>query len=369
MLNARGHVAAVAFGTVVFNCIFLLVLLGIAAAGVPPSPRIVMFLAASIGLAGLGQLAIVAIAIHRLRERWPRPRFGFPPSARLFFARALPGVVAAGIPQIILIAGAMIASSSQAAVSWLYYANRLYELPLGVLSIAIASVLAPLIAASRRINERTAFAAAQSRAFEIALGLALPAAIGLALLAHPIAAVLFERGAFTARDSAAVAAALAAISLGLPGHALEKVFGAICFAHEDTRTPLFAALAGLAAATFGAIALFPVYGHAGVAAAIGIAGWVGALTLGAVLLQRGWLRIDADALRRLPRIAVAGLLMGAGLLAAQRALDPDAFGSMPARAAMLAFLVAGGLSIYLLALRALRVLRPGDLIEALRARL
>src|SRR6185436_13710855 len=94
---------------------------------------------------------------------------------RRFFVLALPGVIATGVPQLKLMAGAVIASSSQSAVSWLYYANRLYELPLGIVSIAIASVLVPLIAASVRAGKTDAFAAAQSRGFEIALGLALPA--------------------------------------------------------------------------------------------------------------------------------------------------------------------------------------------------
>ena len=183
-----------------------------------------------------------------------------------------------------LIAGAMVASSSPAAVSWLYYANRLYELPLGVASIAVAAVLMPTIAATVRSAQPEAIAAAQSRGFELGLGLALPAATAFALLAQPIAAGLFERGAFDARDTAAVAAALTAICAGLPGHVLEKVLGAVSFAHEDARTPMLAALAGLATALAGALVLFPRYGHVGVAAAIAISGWVGATLLGAILL-------------------------------------------------------------------------------------
>src|SRR5262249_57675608 len=90
--------------------------------------------------------------------------------------------------------------------------------------------------------------------------LARPAAFGWAAVAEPIAGVLFERGAFGVRDTAAVAAALAAICAGLPGHALEKVFGAVSFAHEDTRTPMLAALTGLAAAVALSLALFPIFG-------------------------------------------------------------------------------------------------------------
>ena len=142
--------------------------------------------------------------------------------------------------------------------------------------------MTPAIAASLRAQDSAAASAAQSRAFEIALGISLPAAIALAVLAHPIVGGLFERGAFGAA-TAAVAAALTAIALGLPGHAIEKVLGAVSFAHEDTHTPLLTALAGLATAAAGAVTLFPAFGIAGIAAAVASAGWVSALILGLVL--------------------------------------------------------------------------------------
>ncbi|MGZ3358945.1 MAG: murein biosynthesis integral membrane protein MurJ, partial [Xanthobacteraceae bacterium] len=288
-------------------------------------------------------------------------------NARRFFVLAVPGLLAAGIPQLKLIAGAMVASSSQAAVSWLYYANRLYELPLGVVSIAMASVLVSAIAASVRTGDGAAIAAAQSRGFELAIGLTLPSAVAFAVLAEPIAAALFERGAFGPRDTAAVAAALAAICAGLPGHALEKVFGAVSFAHEDTRTPMLAALAGLASAVIGSLALFPRYGHVGVAAAIAMSGWVGAMILGTILQRRGWLRVDRDAARRLPRIALAAIIMGLSIFAALALLAPifEASGS-PARLVVLVVLVATGLIVYLASLEALGAARMRELLAAVR---
>jgi putative peptidoglycan lipid II flippase len=324
-------------------------------------PGLVQLLVTGAGFLGLGWRAPPIAALSG------RLHVGLSADTRRFFVLAIPGLVAAGIPQLKLIAGAMVASSSQAAVSWLYFANRLYELPLGVVSIAIASVLVPAIAASMRGKESDAGAAAQSRGFEIALALALPAAVAFAVLAQPIAGALFERGAFGPRDTAAVAAALAAICAGLPGHALEKVFGAISFAHEDTRTPMLAALAGLATATAGALALFPSYGHVGVAAAIGLSGWVGATLLGVILGRRGWLRLDRAAARRLPRIIAATVVMGVAIFAmhalAGSLLEP---GGSPARLAVLALLVATGLAVYGASLQVLGVARLRDLVGALR---
>src|SRR4029078_11744060 len=112
--------------------------------------------------------------------------------------------------------------------------------------------------------------------------------------------VLFEHVAFGAQDTAAVVAALVAICAGLPGHVLEKVFGAVSFAHEDTLTPMLAPLGGITAPIIGGALLFPRFGYVGVAAAIAVSGWLGAGLLGTLLFRRRWLRIDAEAWRRLP---------------------------------------------------------------------
>jgi putative peptidoglycan lipid II flippase len=231
-------------------------------------------------------------------------------------------------------------------------------------------VLAPAIAASGAggAGRDEDAGAAQARGFAVALALALPAALALALLAQPIAATLFERGAFGPHDSAAVAAALAAIAAGLPGHALEKVLGAISFAHADTRTPMLTALAALAAMVAGALALFPHHGAPGVAVAIAGSGWAGAALLGAVLWRRGWLAFAPGGARRLAGIAAATLAMGL-VLAAGCALAGAPFapgGSQIARFAALAGLVVIGLAAYLAALAAFGVARLHDLLGTRR---
>jgi len=368
-LNAEGRFGAVALGVIAFNATLLAAVAWAAALGGEPRSAIGATLTHGIVFGGLAQLVVTGLGFLRLRRARPMPMlFGLSIDARRFFARAIPALIAAGIPQLKLIAGAMVASSSPAAVSWLYYANRLYELPLGVVSIAIASVLVPAIAASVRSGEAEELAAAQSRGFEIALGLALPAAVGFAVLAEPMARGLFERGAFGPRDTAAVAAALVAICAGLPGHGLEKVLGAISFAHEDTRAPMLAALAGLAAAIVGALALFPRYGAVGVAAAIAISGWVGATLLTAILARRGWLALDRGAWRRLPRLAVAAVIMGAVIFAANALAAPILDGSQLIRIGGLAVLVALGLAVYGASLQLLGVVRLHDLIIAIRQR-
>jgi putative peptidoglycan lipid II flippase len=381
-LNAQGRVRAAAFSVVAFNIVLIGAIALVLMLGSGTSQRTADLLAGSIVVAGLAQFVLVArgaLSRHCERSEAIQSRTSAldcfvasllamtTPELRGFYAKALPGLIASGIPQLKLIAGAMVASSSQAAVSWLYYANRLYELPLGVVSVAIASVLGPRIAASVLVRDRTALASMQARAFEISLGLAVPSAVAFITLAQPIAAGLFERGAFGPQDAAAVAAALAAMAAGLPGHVLEKVLGAISFGHQDTRTPMWAALAGLASTLVLAFALFPSYAQVGVAAAIALSGWVGASLLGVALWRRGWIAVDSAAGRRLAAILIAAAVMGAVIMAADElfsyGFDPQ--GPVLGRLVRLAALVLLGLLVYLSTLQALGVVRLRTLLRSI----
>jgi len=262
----------------------------------------------------------------------------------------------------------MIASSSLSAVSWLYYANRLIEMPLGVVSIAIGTVLVPAFTHAVRSGDSHELAHVESRGLELSIGLALPAALALAALAEPVVRILFERGAFTADDTAATAAALAAFALGLPGHVLAKTFSPVFFAREDTGTPMRAALLGLVVAIGGSLLLRPSMGHVGIALAIALSGWASALLLGILIARRFGFGIDAQARRRLPRIVIAAVVMGLAVLAGLSWLapwlGPGAHGLT--RVVALAVLVAAGLAVYLVLLTLFRVTSPHQLWQAVR---
>ena len=367
-LYAEQRVIAVTVSTAVFNMVLVGLLSFIMMSDIPQF-TIGAWLAMAVVGAGLLQFAITVVAWLASGRRFTRARVRARDEGGAFFARALPGLIASGVPQLKLIAATALVSASPAAVAWLYYANRLYELPLGVASIAIAAVIVPRIAASVSARDRAAYAGAQSRAYEIALGVALPATTGFALLAPQIAGGLFEHGLFGARDTDAVATLVLAMCSGLPGHVLEKVFGAVSFAHEDTKTPMLAALTGLAVAVAGGVVLYPTFDYVGVAAAIALSGWVGAGLLGAVLYGRGWLQLDEGAARNLPRIAGATVIMGAavtGGLAIVDALLPMLSASAAGRLMVLFVLVAIGVLVYAAALDGLGVIKLADLVRAVR---
>jgi putative peptidoglycan lipid II flippase len=298
-------------------------------------------------------------------------RVSFDAPMRGFLAKAIPGMVASAGPQLLIVAGAIIASSSPSAVSWLYFANRLVELPLGIVGVAIGTVLVPEMTRALRGGEASVVAAAESRALELAAGLALPAMLGLMALSHPIVRLLFEHGAFTASDSAQTAQALMWLALGLPAHVLVKSLSPGFFAREHTLAPLIATLKGFVVAIVFAVVLGHFFGADGIAAAIALGAWSNAASLVRQGAATFGFSIDAAARRHLPRIAAAALAMGALLWLAAALIPTPAHGL--AQAAILAASMAGGIAVYgtLLSLfgvtgwreavNAIRPTRPGDL--------
>src|SRR5207249_6026945 len=159
-----------------------------------------------------------------------------------------PGVLGAGVTQLnLLISTALASLLASGSVSYLYYADRLNQLPLGVVGIAVGTAILPSLSRQVRTGDIAGAAATQNRGVELALLLTLPAAAALVVLAQPILTVLFERGAFGPAEAAATAAALAAFAVGLPAFVLVKVLAPGFFAQQDTATPVKIAIAAMAA--------------------------------------------------------------------------------------------------------------------------
>jgi putative peptidoglycan lipid II flippase len=344
LLNAQQRFALTAFSPLLFN-LALIAVMAVLLLGPRDASAAALIMAGTVGIAGLLQLLVLGL---RRGANFATPlRVALDAQMRDFLGKAVPGMVANSSPQLLIVAGAVIASSSPSAVSWLYFANRLIELPLGIVGVAMGTVLVPELTRAVRGDDHAAVVAAESRGLELAVGLALPATLGLIVLSQPIVHLLFEHGAFTAADSTATAHALALLGLGLPAHVLVKALSPAFFARDDTHTPLLATLAGLAVAVLTALLLRPWFGASGIAASIALAAWSSA----GVLIARGaatfGFSIDAQARRRLPLIALAALAMG-GLLWLNASFvlpwTSDAHGL--AQAAVLGVLIVGGLFIY-----------------------
>jgi putative peptidoglycan lipid II flippase len=362
LLNAQGRFALTAFSPLLFN-IALIAVIAALLGWRQDAALAAMILAATVGIAGLLQISML---ILRRRGAIATPlRISFDKEMRGFLGKAIPGMVASSGPQLLVVAGAVIASASPSAVSWLYFANRLIELPLGMVGVAMGTVLVPELTRALRGGDRSAIAHAESRGLELAIGLALPATLGLVVLGEPIVRLLFQHGAFTAKDSAATAQALTFLALGLPAHVLVKALSPAYFAREDTMTPLWATLKGFAVALVLSVLLGRIYGAGGIAAAIALGAWSSAFSLIRQGAASFGFSIDLAARRRLPRILAAALVMG-GLLWLATAFMPALAANTLAQAVILVALISGGIAVYGLLLAHFGVIGWNDAVKAVR---
>ena len=359
---AQGRFFLTAFSPLLFNIALIAVMIVFIFAH-RDANFVAPALAATVGIAGFLQLLILAL---RRGERMATPlRVSFDAEMRGFLTRAIPGMVASSAPQLLIVAGAIIASSLPSAVSWLYFANRLIELPLGIVGVAMGTVLIPELTRALHGGDKSAIVNAESRALELAVGLALPATLGLIALSEPIVRLLFEHGAFTAADTQSTSHALVFLALGLPAHVLAKALSPAFFARENTYVPLVATLKALVVAIVLAVLLGHFYGASGIAAAIACGAWSNAASLIRHGASSFGFSLDAAARRRLPRIVAAALVMG-GLLWLVAGFAVGGHGL--AQAVLLLVLIGAGIAAYGVLLAAFDVTGWREVVNALRQR-
>ncbi|HCQ66764.1 MAG TPA: murein biosynthesis integral membrane protein MurJ [Rhodobacteraceae bacterium] len=310
VLNATGRFTAAAAAPVLLNVIFITAL----GLGGLMGWDMGLTLAWAVPVAGVAQLALVWIAASRAGYRLIPERPRMTPELKRLAMIALPAALAGGVVQINLLVGRQVASFFDGAIAWLNYADRLYQLPLGVVGIAIGVVLLPDLSRKLRAGDGDGGRHSLSRAGEMALALTVPAAVALIVVPLPLVTVLFERGRFTADDSAATAQALMIYGLGLPAFVLQKVLQPVYFARENTRTPFYFALVSMVVNAGLAIGLAPVIGYTAAAFGTTLAGWtmVALLWVGATRMGEQT-KFDARFWKRFWRIGVASWAMGAVL--------------------------------------------------------
>ena len=361
LASAQSRFVLAAFSPLLFNIALIAVMIALMIWPMDAGSA-ALALAATVGAAGFLQLLILVL---RRGDNAATPlRVSFDAEMRGFLARALPGMTASATPQLLIVAGAIVASASPSAVSWLYFANRLIELPLGMVGVAMGTVLIPELTRALRGDDKNAIAHAESRALELAVGLASPAALGLIVLREPIVRLLFEHGAFTSADTAATAQALIWLALGLPAQVLAKALSPAFFAREDTIAPLWATLKALVVAIVSAATLGHIFGAAGIAAGIALGAWTNASSLMRQGAATFGFSIDQAARRRLPRIAAAALVMGGSLWLATAFIPAPAHGL--AQAVILLLVIAGGAAVYALFLALFAVTGWREAVNAIR---
>ncbi|WP_455476831.1 murein biosynthesis integral membrane protein MurJ [Bartonella sp. B41] len=257
--------------------------------------------------AGILQLVLIAIALHKSGMKISLHIPYFSPNVRKLLTLAFPAAITGGITQINLLINTNIASSQAGAVSSLVYADRLYQLPLGVVAIAIATVLLPELTRALRSKKYEKIHYLQNRAIELALLLTLPASISFLLLSNPIVSLLFERGQFTSESTHNVAQLLCLYGFGLPAFVLIKVFIPNFFAREDTKTPMIFTAICVFINVGLSLTLFPILSAQGIVIAEITSGWINTLLLWCILIKRGYWQHDAKFIKSLIRLVVASL--------------------------------------------------------------
>jgi putative peptidoglycan lipid II flippase len=361
VLNAHRRFAVAAFTPVLLNVV-MIVFAGFVG---PWLERPALGLAAGVLVAGIVQLAFQLPFLRRL-GLLPRPRWGAAhEGVRRIFKLMLPAIFGSSVAQISILLDTLIASFLVAgSISWLYYSDRLVEFPLGVLGIALATVILPRLAEHHATSSRQVFSDTLDWALKLVLVIAVPAVIGLALLAEPVLATLFLRGEFTPLDVEMAAASLRAYAPGLLGFILVKILAPGYFARQDTRTPVRvgvkALLVGMTLSVVFVLTLLETGWappHAGIAAATACSALLNASLLLAGLKRSEVYVAGAGWMGLTWRVAAAGAVMAVALVAALAAAGDWFLMGTLTRIGSLAAFVCGGAAVYFAACYSLG-LRP-----------
>lgn len=307
ILNSLEKFALAAGAPILLNIILIFALLVFAPLTPTPGHALIW----GVLVAGMAQFLALLWGVRRagVMPALRRPRWNA--DMKRLVILGVPGIIAAGITQINLMVGTLITSFETSAVSILFYADRVYQLPLGLVGAAMGVVLLPGLSRLLRAGDETGALEIQNRSVELSCLLVLPASVALFIMPGEIVTGLFEYGKFTADDSARTAAAIGIFALGLPAFVLNKVFAPGFFAREDTKTPMVFALINASINIVLSYILFFRIGVVGIAIATSVSGWVNTLLLIGRLIQLGHYTPDARLMKILPRLLLASLLMGA----------------------------------------------------------
>jgi len=343
ILNSLTRFTAAAFAPALLNLAMLTALIFVPVGGETTA----LALAIAVTTGGVIQLALLMIATKRagisLKLRKPK----ITPAVRQFTRVVVPATLGAGVYQIsAFIDTFFLGRLGTGAMSYFNYADRLNQLPLGVIGAALGTAILPQVSRHVGANEPAKAARVQGQAAELAMLLCLPAAFALSAAALPLVSALFQGGNFTHEDAEISAMVLSIIVLGLPAYVLVKVLTPGFYSRQDTATPVKTAAFVLVANIALNFALIPPFGIAGLAAAMAIASWLNCIILYVILHRRGHFRIEGWLASRIARQLVAGIAMVVALMLIRHGFTGWFRGSVIERMVGVVALVGGGMAVY-----------------------
>ncbi|HJQ17866.1 MAG TPA: murein biosynthesis integral membrane protein MurJ [Allosphingosinicella sp.] len=343
ILNSLGRFAAAAFAPALLNLAMLCALIFVPKGGEVTATAV----AIGVTLGGVIQMALLIVSARRagIRLRIRRPRFT--PGVRQFVRVVVPATLGAGVYQIsAFIDTFFLTRIGEGAMSYFNYADRLNQLPLGVIGAALGTAILPQVSRHVGAGEPVQAARVQAEATDLAMLLCIPAALALSVSAGPLVAALFEGGRFGAQDAAVTALTLSIVVCGLPSYVLVKVLTPGFYSRQDTATPVKTAAVVLIANVLLNFLLIPPFGIGGLAAAMAVCSWLNCVILYVILHRRGHFKVEGWLASRIARQLLAGLAMAAALVAIKMMLAGWFAGSVGHRLLGVAALVGGGLAVY-----------------------
>lgn len=363
ILNSMGKFAAPAASPILLNLCMIAGMIFL----VPLTPTPAHALSYGVFVAGIMQLGwLIAICLRNdMMPMLTSPRLT--KNVRTMLLLMAPAALGSGVQQLNLLIDVVIASHIPDAVSYLYYADRITELPIGMIGVAVGTVLLPMLSKQIRSGDTAAAKDSMNRALELVLLFGLPCTAALFVIAEPIIRVLYQHGAFTAENMVATKNTLLAFSAGLPAFLAVKIFAPGFYANHDTKTPFKIAIICVVVNLILNLALIGPLKYVGMALATTIAGWVNLALMAYILKKRGVFAPDALLKKRLSKLLAASVVMAIALVVADH-FTAEYYQDMWSKILTLSSVIGLGMVVYGAAVLSLKAYDLGQLKRFARRR-
>ena len=306
ILNSHNKFAAASAAPIILNIFLILVLIF----GKILDDQLVYYLSYAVTISGITQFIFLYFFVKKNYKPQFKFSFKIDGKIKLFFKKLLPSIFSSGVTQINILVGTIIASFQASAVSYLYYADRIYQINLAIAGIAIGTVILPQLSKHVQSKKKEKIHLIQNKALELSLFLSIPAAVALLIASEEIISSLFGYGSFDQESVKKSAQALFYFGLGLPAFSLIKIFSTFFFARHETKIPFYISLISVLLNIFISIIFFKEIGFLIIPIATTISSWFNAISLFIILKNKKLFNFNLIFINRFIRILIVSFLMG-----------------------------------------------------------
>ena len=306
ILNSHNKFAVASATPIILN----ILLIGVLFFGKTLNDQVIYYLSYAVTLSGILQFIFLYLFVKKYYSPEFKLHIKIDSKVKIFFRKLLPSIFSSGVTQINILVGTIIASFQASAVSYLYYADRIYQINLAIAGIAIGTVILPQLSKHVQNNKKEKINLIQNKALELSLFLSIPAAIALLIASEEIISSLFGYGSFDEESAKYSGKALFYFAIGLPAFSLIKVFSTFFFARHNTKIPFYISLASVLLNVFISIVFFKEVGFLIIPIATTISSWVNAILLFIFLKIKGLYSFNLVFIVRFIKILIASMLMG-----------------------------------------------------------